>query len=230
MSKEVKLEKFEGPLDLLLQLIEREEMSISEISLSQVTEQFFNYLNGLENEQPEELADFLVIATRLVYLKSKNLLPHLQTEEAEGPSLADQLKMYKRYVDASKIVEKLWMAGKVAYGRIEPSVKPEGFLPPLNAAMVDLQTAMVFLLNRLKPINPLPQATIDRSVSIKQKVDSIYRALRERNKLNFNDILKNAGSRTEVIVSFLALLELVKQEKASIYQDGAFSAMMVKKV
>src|SRR3989338_6596602 len=120
MAKEIKLEKFQGPLDLLLQLIEQDELNITEISLSNVTEQFFDYLNKLEESRSEELADFLVIATKLVYLKSKHLLPYLYPEADEGPSLAEQLKLYKRYADASKEIGRLWEQGSIASGRIEP--------------------------------------------------------------------------------------------------------------
>lgn len=230
MSKKIKLEKFEGPMDLLLQLIEKEEMNITEISLSQVTEQYFNYLNTLENEHPEELADFLVIATKLVYLKSKNLLPYLYPEEEEGQSLADQLKMYKRYADAANFVQDLWTKNKVSYGRIEPPIKLAGFVMPFNATMGDLHEAFTLLLRRLKPSNPLPQVSIDHSISVKQKVESIFNAIKEWKKMDFRDILRTAESRTEVIASFLAVLELLKQEKISIHQEEAYENMVIKKI
>ena len=131
MSTEIKLEKFQWPLDLLLQLIEQEKMAITEISLSEVTEQFLNYLDklsapGVDSDHSDFLADFLVIAAKLVYLKSKHLLPYLQPEEDEGPNLADQLKLYKQYLEASKKILAFWQAERLAYGRTEPPVKVEG--------------------------------------------------------------------------------------------------------
>jgi segregation and condensation protein A len=230
MAKDVKLEKFEGPLDLLLQLIEAEKLTITEISLSEVTDQFFQYLTTLEEQRPEELADFLVIATRLVYIKSRQLLPYLQPQEDEGASLADQLKFYKRYADASKQVEKMWNKGEMAYGRIEPPIAPTGFSAPLNAVASDLYSSMLVLLRRLKPINPLPQVKIDRTVSIQQKIKSIFEALQKIKKLSFKQVLGSAESRSEVIVSFLAILELVKQEKVSIQQEGSFRDMTIEKM
>lgn len=228
MTPEIKIEKFEGPLDLLLQLIDQEKLAITEISLSQITEQFLNYLNHLEKRRSEELADFLIIATRLVYLKSRTLLPYLYPEEDEGPSLADQLKMYQQYVDASKKIVYLWEQNRIAYGRVEPPIKIKEFVLPLNARLADLKDAMERLVIRLRVPRPLPEIEIDRAITVKQKVDSIWLTLKKYKRLNFQEILNNAESKTEVIVSFLALLELIKDEKAFIKQNGAFTNMEVK--
>jgi len=227
MTPEIKLEKFQGPLDLLLQLIELEKLNITEVSLSQITEQFLHFLDKMEKDRSEELADFLVIATKLVYLKSKTLLPYLYPEEDEGPSLADQLKMYQQYILASKKINILWSQNKIAYGRIEPPVKNTEFVLPLNARGVDLLKSMQKLVSRLRPLNPLPNFTIDRAVSVKQKVDSIWDALKQHKKINFKDLLASAENKTEVIVSFLALLELMRDQKAFINQDSAFGNMEV---
>ncbi len=228
MATEVKLEKFQGPLDLLLQLIELEKMSITEIALSDVTEQFLAYLDKLEHDRSEELADFLVIATKLVYLKSKTLLPYLYPDDEEGPSLADQLKMYQQYVEASKKMNVLWQRNCIAYGRVEPPIKAEGFKLPANALVDDLLRSMSQLVARLKPINPLPKVTIDRAISVKQKVEAIFSALKKHKSIKFNEILATAESKTEVIVSFLALLELLKQSRAFIEQGEAFGDMEIK--
>ncbi|MDD2758398.1 MAG: segregation/condensation protein A [Patescibacteria group bacterium] len=227
--KEIKLEQFSGPLDLLLGLIEQEKLNINDIALSQVTEQFFDYLNKLGEKRPEELADFLVIATKLVYIKSKNLLPDLVSEADEGPSLAEQLKMYKRYLEASREVNKRWEAGELAYGRLEPPVKSEGFTPPANAGVDDLKNSLYNLLKRLKPINPLPKVSIDRAVTVKQKLESILAMLKKSGRISFRQMLAEAESRTEVIISFLALLELVKSGDASIKQKNAFDDLEISK-
>ncbi len=230
MTHQLTLEKFQGPLDLLLQLIEQEKLNITEVALAKVTEQYFAYLSGLGATRSEELADFLVIATRLVYLKSRELLPYLYPEEDEGPSLAEQLKLYKRYADASKEIERLWQRNAIAYGRLQPPKKPEAFELPANARSKDLRLSFALLLERLKPIAPLPEVAIDRSISVKQKIESIYAALKKLRQVSFKHLLQHAENRTEVIVSFLALLELVKEEKVSIYQTGAFEDMLIKRV
>lgn len=228
---EVKLEKFTGPLDLLLSLVESEKMGITEISLSQVTGQFFDYLNKLENEAPEELADFLVVATRLVYLKSKTLLPYLMPEEDEGPDLANQLKMYKKFVEASVLINEMWNKEKIAYGRIEPLSKEiKEFILPANAGLEDLKNSYLLLLRKIKPIDPLPQTKINRSISIKQQIENIYDLLKVTKKISFSQIVKRAESRTEIIISFLALLELLKTEKIFITQNNNFEDIEINKI
>ena len=231
MSKQITLEKFQGPLDLLLQLIENEKLAITEISLADVTEQFFKHLISLEGERSEELADFLVIATRLVYIKSRQLLPNLYPpDEDDGKSLAEQLKFYKRYADASKYIEKKWREEPMAYGRIEPAVVVSGFFPPQNAAARDLRESMLQLLRRLQPINTLPEVKMDRTVTVEQKIKLIYNTLLKFKSLSFNKLLEDASSRSEVIVSFLALLELIKKEKVAIDQGSAFEDMIITKI
>ena len=228
MIQALKLEKFEGPLDLLLQLIELEKLNITEVALSQVTEQFLLYLDKLEVEKSEELADFLVIATKLVYMKSRTLLPYLNPEEDEGPSLADQLKMYQQYIEASKKINIYWQQNRISYGRTEPPVKVTEFVLPLNAKTKDLNKAMEKLVARLRPPTPLPQITIDKAISVKQKVESIWNALKQHKTMNFKDLLNSAESKTEVIVSFLALLELMRDQKAFISQSDNYGDMEVK--
>lgn len=231
MVSAVTLEQFQGPLDLLLQLIEEEKMAITEISLSTVTEQFLSYLKTLDEENAEELADFLVIASRLVYLKSKHLLPYLYgPEEDEGPSLEDQLKLYKKYADASGWVLERWSSEGMAYGRLEPLRAPTGFILPLNGHSEDLHQAFVQLLSRLKPIAALPKVSIDHSVSVKDKVASIFLAFKKIKQLSFAHILGSAANRTEVIVSFLAVLELIKDQKVSVHQSASFADMVINKV
>lgn len=234
MVAAVTLEQFQGPLDLLLSLIEEEKMVITDIALSRVTEQFFEYLNKLEEKNPAEIADFLVVASKLVFLKSRHLLPYLYPEAEEGPSLADQLKLYQRYADASKVVLRLWERGNVGYPRVEPPPPAGGsakeFVMPLNATTDRLKDAFVWLLKRLKPMVALPQVAIDRTVSVKQKIESIFQALQKIKKMSFGDVVGRAVNRTEVIVTFLAVLELVKQERVAVEQGSAFGDFVLHRV
>ncbi len=227
----IKIDKFEGPMDLLLQLIDQEKLDISEISLARVTEQFFSYLDKLEENRSEELADFLVIAARLVYLKSHSLLQYAYPEDEDtGPSLADQLKLYKQYVEASRVVNSLWQKQNIAYGRVEPPVKSAKFVLPANAGTNNLRDAMMILLARLKPLEPLPKATIDHSISIKQKIDAIRSLLKNGKEVSFKNLLSSAQNKTEVIVSFLAILELIKQQSVRFRQVNAFEDLVIHKV
>lgn len=230
MPTNLKLEKFEGPLQLLLELIGEEKLNITEIALAEVTEQYLAYLNTLENERPEALADFLVVATRLVFLKSRELLPTLSADEEDGISLADQLKMYQKFVEASKIVLAKWEEKKHAYGREEPPLKSIEFVLPANALAQNLLDSISNLLKRLKPVAPLPQVSIDKSISLRERVQKIFDYLKQWKRVSFNEMFGGAKNKTEVIVGFLALLELMKQNKVAISQGVAFSDMEIKHV
>lgn len=230
MSANLKLDKFAGPLDVLLQLIEREELDITEIALSQITEQYFAYLDKLEKNRSEKLADFLVVAAKLVYLKSRNLLPYLYPVEEEEVSLADQLKMYRAYIEASKHISSLWAKNRVAYNRIEPPIRSKEFVLPGNTNIESLLASFRIVLKRLQPFSPLPRVTIDHSISVKQTIDKIRNLINLRKQLNFSNLLSNSNSRTEIIVSFLALLELLKNKVVSIKQGSSYGELEVARV
>lgn len=227
MENHSTLAAFDGPLDLLLQLIEEEKMAITDVSLARVTENFLAHLSKVEQKQPGMLASFLVIATKLVYLKSRELLPYLLPPEDEGPSLADQLKLYRQYAEASKFLEERWNRSEVAYGRPFALMPPLRFVPPPNGSFPDLLGAIRFLLRRLEPVPALPEVTIDHTVSVRQKIESIFLAIKRWSRLTFGQLMQR-GSKTEVIVSFLALLELVKQDKIKVQQGNNFEEMEIK--
>src|SRR3989338_9232980 len=116
----IKVDQFEGPLDLLLQLIEEEKLEVTTVSLAQVTEQYITVLNqrAKETVRPEELADFLVIAARLLLIKSRALLPFLHWgEEDEGEELTQQLKIYREYLQATKVVAGLISKKNFSFAR-----------------------------------------------------------------------------------------------------------------
>ncbi|MDO8625941.1 MAG: segregation/condensation protein A [Candidatus Magasanikbacteria bacterium] len=230
MPIDLKLEKFAGPLDLLLQLIGEDKLNITDVALAKVTEQYLAYLNTLEHERPDELADFLVVATRLVFMKSRELLPVLTPDEDEGISLAEQLKMYQKFVVASKVVLALWERKLLAYGRAEPLLRPAAFVLPANARAQNLRVAIGELLKRLKPVAPLPEVSIDKSITLRERIQKIFDFLRQWKKISFRELFKGAKNKTEIIVGFLALLELMKQDKIAISQPQAFSDMEIKHV
>ena len=217
-----KLDKFSGPLDVLLNLVEEKQMSISELSLSEVTEQFLDYLSKLEDKRPEDLADFLVVATRLIFIKSRELLPQLGGEDEDGPSLADQLRLYQAFISASKKLNHRWNGLSRSVFRVEPPRRPMEFIPPKNFSTENLRASLEKLIRRLKPLPPLPQTQIDKTVSVKEKIEEIKKLLARVKNASLFGILKGSRSRTELIVSFLALLDLVKEKGVLLRQRDSF--------
>lgn len=226
----IKVTQFEGPLDLLLQLIEKNELDISTVSLSEITEQYLGTLEHVQRMHPDELADFLVIAAKLLYIKSKILLPQLELPEEEGISLEDQLKLYKTFVDAAENVRKLFRKRHVMYGREHTATIEPSFSPPPSVHLESLHTVFTDILKKIEPLFVIPESVIIRTISIQERIHSIRELVQSHVSLNFGKLLESATSRTEIIVTFLALLELVKQRTAMVVQDENFSEIKIEHV
>lgn len=231
MSYKFQLENFEGPLDLLLSLIDDSKLDISEISLAKITDQYLEYIKDNENLSIEEIADFLVIAAKLLFIKSKLLLPDVDLgEEAESDAsdLERQLKIYREYHEAKKILQKRLNQKLFTYSRYSPLIKiKREFLPPKNIDTNDLKLAMEKLLKSIKPIIQLPKKLIDKTINIQEKIDHIQDLLNKREKVSFSEFIKDRNNKTEVIVAFLAMLELMKQRTIVADQENLFDEIII---
>lgn len=231
----IKVGEFQGPLGLLLQIIEKEEMDITQVSLAKIADQYIEYIKKSENINTEEMADFLVVAARLLLIKSKALLPYLYPEEEEEiEELERQLKMYKEFLEAMKQVEKMIGKKKFMFARefnrkaIMANINL--FSPPKNLQAKDLKMIFEDLLGRVKPPEKLKEEKLERKINIEDKIKAIQELVFTRMKTNFAEILKNAESKTEVIVSFLAMLELIKQRDITVEQEGLFNEILISKI
>ncbi|MEI6288562.1 MAG: ScpA family protein [bacterium] len=226
------LEQFSGPLDLLLQLIEDQKLDISQVALARVTDQYLEYLENNPGIGATELADFLVVATKLLIIKSKTLLPAMaDDEEDSAESLENQLKIYKDYLDASKLLEKMIAKNNFAFSRdkIVFVTKPT-FSPPEGIKAEDLNLLFVKILERLDYIVNLPQKVLEKTISLREMVSHIQSQVKLAEKMNFHHILSGVKSRTEVVVCFMALLELIKKGEISVNQQGVFDDIIIERV
>lgn len=224
----IRVEKFEGPLELLLELIEKEKLDITLVSLSQVTEQYLDALEGLNETRPDELADFLVVASKLLLIKSRVLLPDLLPLDEEAEDLAIQLKMYKEYYDASKVIHKMLLKKHFSFPRTKPAVTiTTVFNPPKSLTAAKLKDLFLTVLREIEPIIALPKEVIRRSVSLHEKISSIRTLLEQTSSVRFSGLVEKAQSRMDIIVTFLALLELVKQRTIVVTQDSMFEEIVV---
>lgn len=226
---DIKVGQFSGPLDLLLGLIQEEKLEISEVSMSKVTEQFLLYLEKLEETDAVELADFLVVAAKLLFAKSKHLLSSIEPDEEEGPPLEEQLRLYRLFVETSKKIDALWMGPFHSYVRIEEPRLPTSIPVPENLTLNNWSLSIANLLKRLSSPKALPETRIDRTVSLKETISRLKKLLEVEGATKFSDILGSSATKTEIIVSFLALLELVKQREAEVNQTTAFSDIHIAK-
>lgn len=229
---EINTEEFQGPLGLLLQLVEKEELDITQISLAKIADQYVDYIRHTDRIRMHDMADFLVVAAKLLLIKSKALLPYLYPEEEEEiAELEQQLKMYKEFIEAAKQLEK--MIGKKKFmfarefNRQAVLANINLFAPPKHLQMADLGLCFTELLTRLHPVEKLEEETLERKVTIDEKIIFIQKLLLNRIKASFNQILTDAKSKTEIIVSFLAMLELIKQQEVVVEQIGLFTEIVI---
>ncbi len=226
-----KLEQFEGPLDLLLQLIEAEKLDITGISLAQVADEYVAYVESRSDIELTELADFLVIAARLLILKARALLPYLVIEEEEDEGgLALQLKMYRQYALAAHQVALLLANGERSFAKIPVKIAVEPrFSPGAEVSAVLLHEIAESLSARLgKAV--LPERTIKRIFNIREKIAHVTNLMKGYEQVSFQSLLHEVWDRSEVIVTFLALLELMKLNEIEIMQEAAFGELIALRV
>lgn len=219
---------FNGPLDLLLQLIEQQELDITQVSLAKVTEQYITELQKLEELPMDELSEFLVVAAKLLLIKSRLMVPGESGPEDEAAlDLERQLKMYKAFVDAAKDIGKMWNRHRVSYARDGYAAMEPIFNPPPHATPDALQALFHDILQDLEPIVHLPETVIIRTINIREKIGQIMERLNNGTSTSFHDLLSQATTKTEVVVTFLALLEMVKLRSVTLAQDDPYADMRI---
>jgi len=222
----VQIPVYEGPLDLLLGLIERAELSITAVSLAAVTDQYLSYLNSLEQIKADEISAFLVIAAKLVQIKSEALLPRPPErpigEEDPGISLVEQLKLYKRYKQIGAWLMERQDQQLRTYLRVAPPPRVEARLDLSNLTLEGLLNAAETAFARGQAKKALGTVIAPPRVTIREKIDLISQTLKKIRRASFRGLLAEKATRIEIVVTFLALLELIKRYHITAHQEGLF--------
>jgi segregation and condensation protein A len=217
---------YEGPLDLLLQLIERAELDITKLALAQVTDQYLQHLRSIQERAAEEVSAFLVIAAKLLQIKSEVLLPRppVREEGEEDPAeaLARQLVAYKRFKTIAVGLGQREEAGLHTYLRLAPPPKVEGSVDLSGVGLDDLVAAARQIFARTDNRPGLKTVVTPSPVTIRQKISHITRMLRERGQATFRAMLSGTKTRLELVVTFLAVLELIKRHMILARQEKLF--------
>lgn len=236
-SYAVRLPAFEGPLDLLLHLIETQALDISAISLVAVTDQYLQTLAQLEEIEPGALADFLIVASRLLYIKSHHLLPQPRPpseddeDEASGDALVRQLLEYRRFKEVAGVLRQREQVGLRVYVRAAPRPDAPKRLELDNLDVGRLQAALRKMLQRMPVDPPMPRVKA-YTITVAEQIENVRSRLRREvaarrgsspAQVFFGDLLSSSATRLEVIVTFLAVLELFKLGEIEVYQDGTFA-------
>jgi segregation and condensation protein A len=232
---QVDLPDFQGPLDLLLNLIEQEELDITKISLAKVTDQYLAHLEILKETDTDELTDFLVIAAKLILIKSEVLLPRpppiLIEEEQEdvGDELARQLKLYKQFKEIALELQDLEHQGLRSYVREVPGVKIEPKLisggGSLQALLEAARTALA-----IKAEDPDVDEVVSREVvTIGQQMSLIWQFVSTGQQVSLKSLLQHTRHKIEIIVTLLAILELIKRNIIRVEQPRRFADILITK-
>lgn len=232
----VKLDIFEGPLDLLLYLVKKNEIDIYNIPLAEITRQYLEYLEIMKALNLEIAGDFLVMAATLIYLKSKMLLPQDEQEQEEieeeiRSELIDKLEEYRKFKEAARVLEERRQSSiQYFHRRTVPEIIDLDFTEEFRgfeASIVDLIDAFSKVLKRIPSQRFIE--VIAEEYTIEEKIDFILTLLEEKGIIYFDQIWNRMRNRMEAIVTFLALLELIKSRLLIIRQIGLFGQIRVLK-
>lgn len=224
-------EKFDGPLDLLLKLIEENKLDITLISLSKITDSYLERINSIQGS-PEDLAEFIYIAAKLLYLKSRELLPSGggQDEEEEIKELEQDLIEYQKYKQAADGLSKILDEGKRAYSRQVKYKKTIFFAPPKDIDKDKLWLMFNDILSKINA-NKLEETTYEKTqITLTEMKDNLRNILKTNKKTSFRSLFSSKNTKIEVIVIFLAILELIKQRELNFKQVNNFSDFAIYRV
>jgi len=235
----VKLEVFEGPLDLLLYLIKKDEVDIYDVSIELITSQYLEYLETFRMLDLEIAGEFVVMAANLIYIKSRSLLPaHQQPPdedaEEEDPrwDLIRQLIEYKKFKDAAFQLHQreLVQEGLIARMPEKPDFNDSDALLKSEVGIFDLISAFQKVLKKIEQKRENLREIFEENFTVSDKIDFIIRSVAGDKPVAFSELFASAASRTEIAVTFLALLELIRMKQLRVVQNGLFAEIEIRRV
>ena len=235
----VSLPIFDGPIELLLHLIERQELDITEVSLVAITDQYLRAIEALQEIEPEALADFLVVAARLLYIKSRGLLPQPEVEEEEekqSEALLQQLLDYRRFKAAADELRLRASIGLRTNARLAPPQMERRL--DLSALTIERLAAAAQRALRNVASSVAPPSVRAYPITVAEQMAAIRERIRSQagiegggdRYLSFTALLSQSCSRLEIVVTFLAVLELIKQREIAAEQHETFGEIILRSV
>lgn len=230
MEYKVKINEFEGPLDLLLHLIKESKVEIWDIKIEEIVEQYLDYINAMKEMNLDIASSYLVMASELIELKSKLLLPNPKKEETEEEemdpreALIQRLIEYQKYKNLTKEFKELEMKRKDIHTKIPESLKEyqeEGTVINSDLSLEDLMEALKKVLERKELDQPLKTNVTTKEISIEQRRQSIKNILKEKKKVSFFDLFE-IPTKEYIVVTFLTILEMAKKRELIIKQENNF--------
>lgn len=233
----VQFEVFEGPLDLLLYLIKKEEVDIYEVNLTKLATQFIEYIDTMRLLDLEIAGEFLVMASTLMYIKSRELLPVDQQAQVEGEEegadprweLIKQLVEYKKFKDAAAQLQTLEARQEHVFPRIPGKLEFDAAAAPSKpeVSIFDLLNAVNAILKRFEQRAGATREIYEDKWTVSEKIETILKVIGEHGGVKFSQLFESAASRPEVICTFLALLELIRLKQLVCIQPEAFTEIEI---
>ena len=225
----VRQEKFEGPFDLLLTLIERRQLHIGEIALARVTDDFIGYVKGLADFPVAETAQFAYVASTLLLIKSKALLPQLALLKEEEESMEDlerRLKLLQRFRELSRHVRARFGESPL-YLPLERKIEPV-FAPPKGLSLKMVHSAVQAVLSAIPKVEALAKVAVQKVISLEEMIENLKNRITSALRMSFKEFSRtHKKERINVIVGFLAMLELVKQGLIAVTQESAHGEIVM---
>ncbi|OGZ44716.1 MAG: hypothetical protein A3C84_02215 [Candidatus Ryanbacteria bacterium RIFCSPHIGHO2_02_FULL_48_12] len=221
----IKTDQFEGPLELLLDLIEREKLSINQISLARIADEYIAYLKSIEQFHPHEVAGFLVIASTLMLIKSRTLLPQLEIskeEETDMQDLEHRLKLYRRFRELARHIADRERARQPMYERETAFELPLVFYPPQGFGIADMAAVVRGIILALPKKEVIPEKTVRTIVSLEERMEELRKKTEANLAKSFQSFVGSTEEKLDIIISFLAMLELIKQGVLFVEQQNIF--------
>ncbi len=220
----IKTEAFEGPLELLIELVEKRKLLINDISLAQVTDEYMQTVSAMQELSLPNTAQFITLAATLLLIKSKSLLPVLNLTSEEEASIDDleyRLKQYQLYRDAGLYLQSIFGERNMYEPEYTPPREPF-FVPDQFCNLDELQAAMYRTITSLPKFESKPVAKVRQTISLEEMMEKLQRRIERQLLTSFSDICATETDHKNVIVSFLAILELFKQGNIIITQTKRF--------
>lgn len=238
MSISIKIENFEGPFDLLLHLIKKNQMNIYDVKISEITSQYISYLKTMEEMDLEVASEFVVIAANLLEIKSKELLPKADidtdeevTEEDSKEELIKKLIQYKKFKEVAKFLSKRENNEGVVYSK-QPEIIEEPKVLDLNEVLKNITLLKLYNIfneiinnyyNKINVGNKIPKKISIDKYKIEDKMNYLENIFKKDKRSSFSNVVFQCESKIEVIVTFLAILELVRLKRIKVIQENNFT-------
>jgi segregation and condensation protein A len=236
-SIRIKVEAFEGPLDLLVHLIKKNQMNVYDIQISVITKQYLDYLNLMQELNLDVASEFLVMAATLIHIKSKLLLPRPETavgdpEEAEDPrdALVRRLLEHQKFKAAAELLHDRETLRNAQWGRPDSRIEEiagDDYEPEIEVDLFSLLSAFKLVLERARERPPVPLPP--EELSIETRIEQMLERLSETEACGFEDLFEGVYTRTDMIVTFLAMLEMIRLKLIRVFQQGGQGAIRVYK-